>query len=89
MTLTPGDRAAHMALVVLREAAGETRITNGDPVRFKRLLTEARDAADKAGVDLKTVFSAVVTRLTETDEALAERLRKLSFAADGERLTDL
>lgn len=61
MTLTPGDRAAHMALVILREAAGETRITNGDPAKFKRLMAEARDAADKAGVDFKTVVAAVIS----------------------------
>lgn len=88
MTLTPGDRAAHMVLVTLREAVGETRITNGDPAKFKRLVAEARDAANKAGVDLKTVYAAVIKRLDETDSPLAERVRNLSIAADGVQLTD-
>ncbi len=89
MTLTPGDRAAHMALVTLREVAGQTRITNGDPAKFKRLMAEARDAADKAGVDLKSVYAAVIRRLHESDDPLAHALLKLSIAAESEQLSDV
>lgn len=86
MTMTHGDRAAHFALVTLREAAGETRITNGDPARFKRLVAEAREAANKAGVELKTVYAAVIKTLHDSDSPLAHKLRNLSVAADGPRL---
>lgn len=86
--MTPGDRAAHMALLTLREAVGDTRITNGDPAKFKRLVAEARDAENKAGVELKSVYAAVIKTLHESDSPLSEKVRQLSFAGDDLQLSD-
>jgi hypothetical protein len=78
--MTLGDRATHYALLCLREVAGETRITNNDPAKFKRLMQEVKDAADEAGVDLKTVYAAVLRQLDESNAPLAEKLRRMSIS---------
>lgn len=76
--MRPAENAMRLALLVLKEIAGETRITNGDDETFRSLMREARQAADRAGVEVTDVYTSVVHGLEDTNPRLFNRLKNWS-----------